>query len=66
MKIIFLLCTNQYAGAENMVMLTMQSLKERNQVYYASPRGEIEEELCRRQLSYIPIDRLSVTESCMY
>jgi len=45
-----------------MVMLIMQSLKERNQVYYASPRGEIEEELRRRQLSYIPMNRLSVTE----
>lgn len=60
MRIMHLLNSNRYSGAENVVLQIIRNSPESIEAYYVSPRGEIEETLRREGINYLLIDKLSV------
>lgn len=57
MKIIHLLKSNSFSGAENIVVGLLKKIKNRDCIY-VSKRGEIEEKLKEEQLKYVMVDDL--------
>ena len=55
-KVLHLLPSNKFSGAENVVCTIIQNDKEYD-MYYCSPRGEIEKALKEREIKYIPIEK---------
>lgn len=57
MKIIHLLKSNSFSGAENIVIGLMKKIKNKDCIYI-SKKGEIEQKLKKEQLKYIMVDNL--------
>lgn len=55
-KVLHLLPSNKFSGAENVVCTIIQNDKEYD-MYYCSPRGDIEKSLDERGIKYIPIEK---------
>lgn len=56
-KIIHVLNSNQYSGAENVAVNIIQSLSSDFEFAYACPQGPIEEKLKKMNIEYLPIDK---------
>lgn len=57
-KILHVLPSNSFSGAENVVCTIIKNATEYD-MYYCCPRGEIEEILKEKGIKYIPIDKLT-------
>ena len=64
MKILHLLNTNRYSGAENVVcqIINLFSLDDSYEMLYCSPKGDIENSLKERNVRYVGIDKLTCKE----
>ena len=62
MKIIYLVPTNVYSGAENITLLLAKHLAGKHQVFYASPDGPIEVYLKEAKVQHISISKMSIKE----
>lgn len=64
MKILHLLNTNRYSGAENVVcqIINLFSSDKRYEMLYCSPKGNIEQTLKEHNVKYIGIDKLTCKE----
>lgn len=64
MKILHILNTSSYSGAENVAITIIKELeKDKNyKAYYVCPRGNIEKKLVEEGIKYIPIKRLCKKE----
>ena len=61
-KILHLLSSNKYAGAENMACQIIECFKGEFNMVYCSPKGEIQDKLEREDINYIPIEKVSLIE----
>lgn len=61
-KVLHILASNIFSGAENVACTIINNLKEEYDMYYCCPRGPIEENLKERNIKYIPIEKLSIKE----
>ena len=61
-KIIHVLASNKFSGAENVVCTIINNTEEEYSMYYCSPEGPIENNLKEMNINYIPIKRLSIKE----
>ena len=57
MKILFLLKSHEYSGAENVILTLMQLLPEKYETYYASPDGPIRETVKAKGQNFIALDK---------
>ncbi len=57
LKIVHVLASNKYSGAENVVLTIMKNIKDVDCIYL-SPKGEIEERLNQEGVAYYGIDKL--------
>lgn len=64
MKVLHLLNSNIYSGAENVVCQIIDMFKNNNDIEmaYCSPDGPIKETLTERKIRFIPLKKLSVSE----
>lgn len=62
MKILHVLNSNKYSGAENVVINIIKNLSEDVECFYVSPEGTIREVLENEKINYIPIKKLSIKE----
>lgn len=62
MKVIHVLNSNRYSGAENVAITIIKELNNEMDCLYACPRGPIEEILKKENIKYIPIKKLSIRE----
>lgn len=64
MRVLHILNTSSYSGAENVAITIIKELeKDKNyEAYYVSPRGNIEKKLKEEGIKYIPINKLCVKE----
>lgn len=62
MKIIYLVSTNIFFGAENMTILLAKQLKSRHEIFYASPSGPIKTYLEEEGIPHLAIRKISVAE----
>ena len=63
MRILLLLSTSIFSGAENVACQIYNVLKaEKNEVAYCSPCGEIKQRLTDNGIEYLPLDKFSVKE----
>lgn len=62
MRIIHLLASNQYSGAENVCMNLIRILSEdpSNDVYYCSTDGPIKDILNKKHINYIPLKKFTL------
>lgn len=61
-KVIHLLSSNIFSGAENVVCQIIDIFKNEEDMYYCSPIGVIDELLEKKDINYIPIKSLSLSE----
>lgn len=63
-KILHILNTNTFSGAENVVCQIINLFKDDSgfQMYYCSPEGNIEQTLAEKGVSYIPVKKMTVSE----
>jgi len=54
-RILHLLSSNQYSGAENVVLNIIKSLEQSYEFLYVSPDGSIREVLNEKKVNYIPL-----------
>ena len=61
-KVLHLLASNRYSGAENVVVTIINNCSDNYDMYYCSPDGPIRDILEKRNIKYIPLKRLSILE----
>lgn len=61
-KVLMLLKSNRYAGAEQVTIEIMQNLREEYEFYYSSPYGKIAGKLEKYNLNYIPLNSFQIKE----
>ena len=61
-KILHILSSNQYSGAENVACTIINKLKNEYEMYYCSPNGPIKDKLTELNINYIPLKKLSYSE----
>ncbi|MGM0883311.1 MAG: glycosyltransferase [Bacillota bacterium] len=54
-RVLHLLTSNVYSGAENIATSIIDSMSDNYEMAYASPNGPIQEALAEKRISYIPI-----------
>ncbi len=59
-RVIHLLASNKYSGAENVACTIIEHLKNKCDIYYCSPKGKICDILNKKHISYIPIEKISI------
>ncbi len=59
-RILHLLSSNKYSGAENVVCTMIDTLKNEYSMSYCSPKGKISEILRDKNINYIPIKSFNV------
>ena len=59
MKILHLLSSNRYSGAENVACQIISLFKKEYDVAYCSPDGQISEALRDRNIKFIPLEKMS-------
>lgn len=62
MKVLHILNSNKYSGAENVAINIIKNLNNNIECFYVSPEGTIQEVLKNEKINYIPIKKLSVKE----
>lgn len=62
MRILHLLSSNKYSGAENVACQIVSIFKEEQDVTYCSPNGQIADALKERDISFIPLNKMSKSE----
>lgn len=55
-RILHLLSTNAYSGAENVAITIIEHIKQEYDVVYCSPEGSIVEVLKKKDIPYLPLD----------
>ena len=60
LKVMHILNSNQYSGAENVVIEIINGTKNYCQSAYVSPYGKIEGFLRKNEIAYIPVKKLSI------
>lgn len=61
-KVLHLLFSNSYSGAENVACTIIENVSDKYDVYYCCPRGPIEEILKKRKIKYLPLNKFSLFE----
>lgn len=61
-KVLHLLASNKYSGAENVVCQIIDFLSQECEMVYCSPDGDIKNQLASRGVNYIPLKKLSQAE----
>jgi len=59
--VLHLLSSNKLSGAENVAIDILKELGNSFETYYSSPKGSIEDVLTEKQISYVPIDKMTPT-----
>ena len=62
MKILYLLGSNKFSGAENVVCTIIDVLGDKIDALYCSPNGPIQDSLKERNINYYGLEKLSVRE----
>ena len=62
MKILHILNTNKFSGAENVAITIINNMKNDNEIVYVSPDGSIRKYLEENQINYEPIEKVCVKE----
>lgn len=62
MRILHLLASNTYSGAEHVVIDIIQSLKDQHEFVYVSPNGSIEQVLLDKKISFIGMEKFTYSE----
>lgn len=62
MKILHILNSNKYSGAENVVITIINQMKQNNDIVYVSPDGPIKEYLENNNINYEPVEKISIKE----
>ena len=64
MKILHVLASNRFSGAENVVcqIINMFKFESNMDMIYCSPDGQIKDALNERQINFVPVKKLSVKE----
>lgn len=62
MKIIHILNTNKFSGAENVAITIINQMKNDNNIVYVSPDGPIREYLEENNITFEPIKKICVSE----
>lgn len=58
-KILHVLSSNKYSGAENVACTIIENLKNEYNFVYCCPNGQISDVLAKKNIEYVPIDKLS-------
>lgn len=61
-KVLHILSSNGFAGAENVAMCIINNLSENYEFAYTSPMGSIEKTLQSREITYMPMEKLSIVQ----
>ena len=61
-KVLHVLTSDKYSGAENVVCTIIDSFKFKFNMAYCSPNGEIEKVLAKKDINYYPIKRNSLCD----
>ncbi|HAK42628.1 MAG TPA: hypothetical protein DCM59_07885 [Clostridium sp.] len=61
-KILHILTSNSYSGAENVVISLINGLKDKFDFTYVSGDGDIRQILYRNDIEFIPIDKMKISE----
>ena len=61
-KILHLLASNSYSGAENVACTIIENLSGEYDMVYCCPRGTIEENLGEKRIRFLPLKKLSFFE----
>lgn len=61
-KVLFIMSTNDFSGAENVNFDIIANLKEKYDFYWVSKKGKINKFLEERQINWIEIKKLNVSE----
>ncbi len=59
-KVIHILNSNKYSGAENVVCTIIENLKEEYEMIYVSPEGAIKKMLNNKEIKYDLVEKLSI------
>lgn len=62
MKILHVLSSNKYSGAENVACQIINLFKDECEIAYSSPDGQISEALKERNIRFIPLSKMSKGE----
>ena len=57
MKVLHILNTNNFSGAENVVINIINNMKNNNELVYVSPEGPIRDYLEENDIMYEPIKK---------
>ena len=61
-RVLHLLASNKYSGAENVVCTIIDLLKKEYDFAYCSPNGEISISLAEKNVKFLPLKRMSVKD----
>jgi Glycosyltransferase len=61
-KVLYILNTSSYSGAENVVITIINNLKDNYDVAYVSFDGKIREKLAQERILFLPIKKMSIKE----
>lgn len=62
MKIIHVLNTSKYSGAENVAISIIEKMKENNEIIYVSLDGDIRKHLEEKNIKFEPVKKLNIKE----
>lgn len=62
MKVLHLLASNKFSGAENVVCQIIDMFKDEIEMVYCSPNGEIQQSLQNKKIEFIPLNKLTRKE----
>ena len=62
MKILHILNSNKFSGAENVAITIINNMKSDNEIIYVSPEGEIREHLQENNIDYEPVKKVCIKE----
>ena len=62
MKILHILNSNKFSGAENVAITIINNMKSDNEITYVSPEGQIREHLQENNIDYEPVRKVCIKE----
>lgn len=62
MKVLHILNTNKFSGAENVACTIIKNMEKNYDMIYCSPQGPISEKLREEGIEYYPVDKLSYAQ----
>lgn len=62
MRVLHLLSSNKYSGAENVACQIISLFKDEQDIAYCSPSGQIADALKERNIEFIPLNKMSKSE----